>query len=80
MAYVPNPDYDETKEFVPREDRSEWSPIGMLGVLTVRDDGTCKVNSYAKVADGGIATHSTDKNDYRVIKRVNDHLVKVVFR
>ena len=80
MAYVPNPDYDETKEFVPREDRSEWSPIGMLGVLTVRDDGTCKVNSYARVADGGIATHSTDKNDYRVIKRVNDHLVKVVFR
>jgi hypothetical protein len=50
----------------------------MLGVLSVRDDGTCQVNGYCTVADGGIATAS--ETGYRVIKRVNDHIIKIVFK
>ena len=50
----------------------------MVGVLSVRDDGTCKVNGFCKVAEGGIAT--TSESGYRVIKRINENIVKVIFR
>lgn len=36
----------------------EWSPIGMLGKLVVRDDGTCQINGYCKPNQDGIATQS----------------------
>jgi hypothetical protein len=73
-----NPDYDPTKPYIQRADRPEWDAVGMMGVLSVRDDGTCKVNGYCKVAEGGIATAA--ETGYRVIKRVNDHIIKVIFR
>ena len=73
-----NPEYDATKEYIQRADRPEWDAVGMLGVLSVRDDGTCEVNGYCGVADGGIATKA--ETGYRVIERVNDHIVKIVFR
>jgi hypothetical protein len=76
--YKENPDYDPTKSYIQREDRPEWSAVGMLGVLSVRDDGTCQVDGYCAVADGGIATAA--EAGYRVIERVNDHIVKVIFR
>lgn len=76
--YKENPDYDPEMPYVQREDRPEWDAVGMMGVLSVRDDGTCEVNGYCKVAEGGIATASN--SGYRVIKRVNDNIVKVVFR
>ena len=50
----------------------------MLGVLPVRDDGTCEVNGYCKVTNGGIATKAN--SGYRVIERVSDNAVKIVFR
>ena len=73
-----NPEYDPTLLYTPRKDRPEWSAIGMMGVLSVRDDGTCQVNGYCKVTDGGIATAS--ETGYRVIKRINDHIVKIIFK
>lgn len=76
--YKENPDYDSSIPYIQREDRPEWDTVGMMGVLAVRDDGTCEVNGYCKVAEGGIAT--TSENGYRVIGRVNDNIVKVVFR
>lgn len=76
--YKQNPDYDPEKEYIQRADRPEWAAVGMLGVLHVRDDGTCQVNGYCTVAEGGIATAS--ETGYRVISRVNDHIVKVIFR
>lgn len=77
-----NPEYDHTKTYISRFDRPEWSPVGMLGVLAVRHDGTAKVNGYVTVADGGIAT-ACDKNaenSYRVIKANSDSVVEVIFR
>ena len=73
-----NPDYDPNKEYIPREYRPEWNAIGMMGVLSVRDDGTCHVNGYCKPNADGIATAA--ESGYRVIKRINDHMVKVIFR
>ena len=76
--YKTNPDYDPTQPYIHRADRPEWSTVGMLGVLSVRDDGTCQVNGYCTVAEGGIATAS--ETGYRVISRTNDHIVKIIFR
>ena len=77
-----NPEYDHTKTYISRFDRPEWSPVGMLGVLAVRHDGTAKVNGYVTVAEGGIAT-ACDKNaenSYRVIKANTDSVVEIIFR
>ena len=77
-----NPDYDPTQEYVSRFDRTEWSPVGMLGVLAVLHDGTAEVNGYITVNNQGIATKCTrdTRNSYRVIKKVSDKVVEVIFR
>lgn len=77
-----NPEYDHTKTYISRFDRPEWSPVGMLGVLAVRHDGTAKVNGYVTVADGGIATacDKNTENSYRVIKANTDSVVEIIFR
>lgn len=76
LFYKVNPAYDPNEEYIFRLDRKEWDAVGMVGVLAVRDDGTCKVNGFCTCAAGGIATES--ETGYRVISRVNDHIIKVV--
>lgn len=73
-----NPDYDPNQAYISRFDRAEWSPVGMLGVLSVYDDGSCEVNGYCKCNDNAIATKA--ESGYRVIKRVSKNIVRVVFR
>lgn len=77
-----NPDYDPSIPYIERKDRPEWDAVGMVGVLAVRDDGTCQVNGYCKVAAGGTATATSERtlDTYRVIERVNDHIVKVILK
>ena len=79
---VLNPNYDQTKQYISRFDRAEWSPVGMLGVLAVLHDGTAEVNGYVTVNNEGIATKCTrdTRNSYRVIKKVSDKVVEVIFR
>lgn len=79
--FVLNPDFDPDKEYIHRADRPEWDTIGMLGVLAVFDDGTCQVNGFCKCNDDGVATACERGFDtYRVIERINDRLIKVVFK
>lgn len=81
--YKANPNYDPTQQYVERKDRKEWSAVGMLGVLSVRDDGTCSVNSYCKVTNGGIATSAEEYipgKTWRVIKRMSNNVIQIVFR
>lgn len=81
--YKENPDYDPSQPYIERKDRAEWDAIGMLGVLAVRDDGTCQVNGFCQVAQGGGATAAESYVPgltWRVIERVNEGVVKVVFR
>ena len=77
-----NPDYDPTKPYISRFERPEWAPVGMLGVLSVIDDGTCEVNGYACCNSQGIATSCkrTDPGAYRVIQRVTENVVKVILK
>lgn len=73
-----NPCYDSSQEYIPRSERKEWSPVGMLGVLAVYDDGTCKVDGYCTCGSGSKATKSD--SGYRVIKRVAGDIVKIIVR
>lgn len=77
-----NPDYNPSEPYVRRSDRPEWDPVGMLGVLAVRQDGSCKVNGYCTCGEGGVATACgrETENAYRVIKVLSDSVAKVVFR
>lgn len=80
--YKENPDYDPDELYIPREERPEWSAIGMVGVLSVYDDGTCQVNGYCRCGDGGIATLAETRtfDTYRVIQRISDNIIKVVIK
>lgn len=71
--------YQERAEW---KDRPEWDYVGMLGVLPVRDDGTCVPGQFCKCADGGIATLATERSldTYMVIERITDSVVKVILR
>lgn len=82
MQEVINPDYDHNQPYVSRFDRKEWSPVGMLGVLRVRQDGTCMADGYCKCGDGGIATACAegDKGAYRVIAIVSEKVAKAIIR
>ena len=77
-----NPNYDPTQPYINRADRPEWSAVGMLGVLAVRDNGQCQINSYCTVGQGGIAVPAdiNSIHKYRVIKRNATNVVEVVFR
>lgn len=77
-----NPDYDPSIPYINRADRPEWAAIGMLGVLAVRDDGTCEVNDYCTVNENGIATKANKNsiNKYRVIQRNTENVVEIVFK
>lgn len=45
-----NPDYDETKEYIPREKRPEWNCVGLLGQLPLRK-GQPVAPSWIKLKD-----------------------------
>ena len=77
-----NPEYDHTQPYISRLDRKEWAPVGMLGVLAVRHDGTAQINGYVTVNAEGIATacEKSAENAYRVIKSNTDSVVEIIFR
>lgn len=56
----------------------------MLGVLSVYDDGTCQINGYCTIEENGIATkmdtYDKSANCYKVIERLDDNIIKVIFR
>lgn len=82
VRYKENPEYDPDELYIPREERPEWSAIGMVGVLSVYDDGTCQVNGYCRCGKDGVATLAEERtfDTYRVIQRINDYIIKVVIK
>jgi hypothetical protein len=45
-----NPDYDDTIEYVPRSQRKEWSPVGVVGRLRVKKGQPAR-SSWVKLKD-----------------------------
>lgn len=78
--FVVNPEFDATKKYIGRNARKEWAAIGTHGQLIVIDDGTSEVNGYCTITDGGIATKSADKTEYRVLKRIDETHIKIYIK
>ena len=76
------PDYDPAQTYIERKDRPEWDYVGMLGQLSVYDDGTCEQDGYCKCTVGGIAAKALSKSPdtYRVLERLSDNIIKILFR
>ena len=76
--------YDSSLQntYIERKDRKEWDYVGMLGVLPVRDDGTCIPGYFCKCKDGGIATLAETRgfDTYMVIERISESIVSVILK
>ena len=80
-----NPDYDSSLQgqYIERKDRKEWDYVGMLGVIPIRDDGTCIPGQFCKCNDEGMATLATAEDvttnrfTFIVLERVSDNVIKV---
>ena len=76
--------YDRSLQnsYVERKDRPEWDYVGMIGVLQVRDDGTCIVGRYCRCGDGGVATLAAARgfDTYMVLERIADNIVSVILK
>ena len=77
-------DYDSTKQndYIERKNRPEWSYVGMIGVLPVRDDGTCVAGGFAKCGVDGIATKADARgfDTFFVIERISENIISVEMR
>ena len=76
-----NPNYDPSQTYIPRTERPEWGCVGLMGKLVVIDDGTCQVNGWAAVGEGGGATASQERTRFRVMERLDrngEHYVRVL--
>jgi hypothetical protein len=73
-----NPEWEPQREYIPRKKRPEWVPVGIIGKILARDDGTCKVHGYCKPNDVGIAIASD--NGYKVLKRTGPNQVLVLVK
>ncbi len=77
-------DYDPSlqESYVERKDRKEWDYVGMLGILPVRDDGSCIPGQFCKSKNGGIATLAEKRgtDTYMVLERISNDTVSVVLK
>ena len=73
-----NPAYDHTVKYLPRTQRPEWDAVGMMGKLVAVDDGTCQVNGWCTVGEGGKATHAQARTRYRVMARLDETHIRVL--
>ena len=72
-------DYDPNRHYAPRSDRPEWAPIGLLGKVLVRHDGTLVAGDYVK-AINGVATKADEKTNIRVLEVISDNVIKVLIK
>jgi trimeric autotransporter adhesin len=68
--------FNSSKQYVPRSQRKEWIPVGLVGKIVVRDDGSCIPYKYCDCVNG-IATNGTK---WKVMKRISPNTVLVFFK
>jgi len=71
-----NPNFDPDVEYVPRSARKEWSPVGLMGKLYVRDDGTC-IEGQKCDCINGVATAGSK---WFVMKRTSPNVVQILLK
>lgn len=77
--------YDQNLQngYIRRKDRPEWDYVGMLGVISVRDNGTCVPGRFCIPNLDGIATNYSGiqtGHSYYVLERISGNVIKVLFR
>lgn len=76
-----NPYWNPDEAYKPRAERKEWSPVGLVGKLLVREDGTSAINGYVKVgAIDGEVTASSEPTNMIVLERVSNHIVRLLIK
>lgn len=75
--YILNPEYNSEMEYISRDERKEFATVTSKGKVVMIDDGSCKVNSYCTVGEGGIATASENNYAVRVLERIDDTHIRV---
>ncbi|MED0958933.1 peptidase G2 autoproteolytic cleavage domain-containing protein [Bacillus paramycoides] len=73
-----NTEWDPACKYISRRKRTEWLPIGLIGQMLVRDDGTCETHGYCRPNDDGIATKA--ESGFFVIKRTSENQILILFR
>lgn len=71
--------YDPNRAYTPRSKRPEWYPVGLLGKVLVRHDGTLSAGDYVK-AINGIASKSEEKTNIRVLEVVSENVIRVLIK
>lgn len=72
-------EYDKDRKYIPRSQRSEWAKVGLVGQLTVQDNGSCKVGGYVSARNGiGCATFTN--TGIRCIKRLDSTHIRVIIK
>ena len=79
MIQVKNPNYDESLVYISRDKRKEWCKVGIIGQVIVRQDGTLESESYVNCVNG-IATKSTEKTSYRVVKVIDETVAIILVK
>ncbi|MNO37869.1 hypothetical protein D3C76_279600 [compost metagenome] len=76
-----NSEWDNTREYIPRENRPEWSYVGLMGKLLVRDNGQCEPGGYCYPNDDGIAVPELNEvKGFRVMKRTSRNIIQIVLK
>lgn len=78
---VYNHEFDSTLEYIPRSERKEWSPIGLLGKLLVRTSEN--INSTR--VDAGPDGKAKNGTKYHVLKTIKDFdgdygIIQILFK
>ncbi len=72
-------DYDSGREYVPRSQRKEWSPVGLVGRLVVVDDGSCRAGGFVSARNG--IGHVTFRNTgVKMLKRLDETHIEVLIK
>ena len=74
---VMNPLYDPHKSYIPRSMRKEWIPVGLMGKIFVKDDGTCKVGERCSLLSNGTATQG---DQWPVLSRTSANVIRILFK
>lgn len=77
---IVSPDYDPNREYIPRSKRPEWSPVGLVGRLIVRDNGECKVGEFICGDNGYAFPCLVGKTNIRCLKRVDETHIEVLIK
>jgi len=75
LSYHSN-DYDPTRPYIPRKYRPEWSPIGLLGKIYVRDNGLCVPGNKCS-CENDIAIPG---DRWKVLTRSSSNVIQILYR